>query len=1295
MAVCVLLSASFVYGSLSVDGSLLNENFESTAPVNGSIPTGWIVGGGGPYMGVRDLEFGGTLYRGFYLVNTMVNTNGYALTPNMPTLGDTFGVEFDFALGSANAQNFTLLGTWKQGYPEYNKFYVTGNSTDGYALKNIAEDTVATIDDNVMYHLLYTTENGTYTLYLDGTQIASGACTVRDGQSRLYMGSNVAADGGSVFYDNFSVTREEADPYIPAESMVAGNTLNEDFESIAPADGAMPTDWILGGNDYQYMGVRDLTFNIGGTLRGFHLVNIPVNTNGHAYTPELGDLGSNYGVEFDFAMCSTTTTAVNFILFAAHNIYGYYQFNKFYVNGNSTDGYDLLDLAENPVAHLTANKLYRLAYITTDSTYKLYLDGVEIASGSCTVRPSGNAQRIFMGGLAAADGGAVFYDNFKVDVYAPTQQNRSFDVPAISAINVDGDLSDWTNSSSWSRSFIWWNKSGLTSTTKAKFAYNDEMDMLYVAIETDQANGGHAVVGMSKNIDSIPNEGIDSTQLGFTSNGNGTVTIVNEPNELLYEGYGGMITTGVEAVCSQLGGVWTYEIAIPLWKVWTDASQGKEDLTPGDKVYLYAIMQDVYGANENGMNMTFFGNPAFSNGAFDEAAELSLMGGKAYPMGWCSSYPNVTSEVPGVEGANIIWSQWWGTGTDEDMVEYLDLAQSLGVKVILQLPQDAIEANNQTRIATVVSLVGDHPAIYAFELSDEPPAADKAKLEAAYATVKSLSNKPVTITFDLAAYNLGVMGVLQNAYDIIIQDTYPHYVGQDEFDGCLVRWIQGVNYAKAASAAYGKPFMMMAQGFGNMTDVAGIWRLSTYNEERFCSYWAVLNGAQGILHWIRYKATSTPAMPDEPYPYNGTQWITDVLSPVMNEFSVFSNAFANGGVSGAVTSSNSNVKAAVYADDDGNYFLVAANKSGSSVSSTLTLNLPFTPAWAIAAGSDPVAIQTSGSTYSFSASFTTCKVLTYQIVPASTTAFTKTAGIYLVQDFNAITEGDGSVPANWSVTGNGDQYIGSKVILGKRGLYLENTDITDGLVSTPNLGNMGDTYYVDFDFALSGNCQNFWLLASKNSTSGVFNKIMVSGTQLYDLAGTSVATLTTGTLYHLSYVTDNGSYRIYLDGTQIASGTSATGNAQQIVLGTDITADGGSVFYDNFKVGTIVPTGTPVVLTPGDANKDGVVNVGDLGILAANYGRDLQAQGVAQAEWWGLGDFNGDGTVNVGDLGILAANYGSSGSSFEADYAKVFGTAATEDESDETDSFSFCSGLGLPLIAGLMLMGLMMVKNEE
>ena len=176
------------------------------------------------------------------------------------------------------------------------------------------------------------------------------------------------------------------------------------------------------------------------------------------------------------------------------------------------------------------------------------------------------------------------------------------------------------------------------------------------------------------------------------------------------------------------------------------------------------------------------------------------------------------------------------------------------------------------------------------------------------------------------------------------------------------------------------------------------------------------------------------------------------------------------------------------------------------------------------------------------------------------------------------------------------------------------------------------------------------------------------------VSGSSWATITSGS----SGINDGTISLSYAANTSTMSRT-----ATIRVTASDMTTDV-----------TIVQDGTD--LMPGDANGDNKVNVGDLGILAANYGRNLQSEGVASSLWWSLGDFNGDGKVNVGDLVILAANYGSSGSGFEADYAKVFG--ATSDESNSSDDdpeSSLCSSLGLALVAGLAMLGLMLIKLDE
>jgi hypothetical protein len=186
----------------------------------------------------------------------------------------------------------------------------------------------------------------------------------------------------------------------------------------------------------------------------------------------------------------------------------------------------------------------------------------------------------------------------------------------------------------------------------------------------------------------------------------------------------------------------------------------------------------------------------------------------------------------------------------------------------------------------------------------------------------------------------------------------------------------------------------------------------------------------------------------------------------------------------------------------------------------------------------------------------------------------------------------------------------------------------------------------------------------------------------------NVSNAGTGMMPWSAQVIDGGSW------LSISSGGSGTNSG---TINVAFTANSG---WTATRTGTIRITasgtlGSPIDVTvvqtkdrlPGDANEDNAVDVGDLGILAANYG------GTGKS--WGQGDFNNDGAVDVGDLGILAAHYGTNASSADwaTDYAQAFGTTVDADTSDTGSSA--CSDLGLPLIAGLALMGLMLVKLEE
>jgi hypothetical protein len=171
----------------------------------------------------------------------------------------------------------------------------------------------------------------------------------------------------------------------------------------------------------------------------------------------------------------------------------------------------------------------------------------------------------------------------------------------------------------------------------------------------------------------------------------------------------------------------------------------------------------------------------------------------------------------------------------------------------------------------------------------------------------------------------------------------------------------------------------------------------------------------------------------------------------------------------------------------------------------------------------------------------------------------------------------------------------------------------------------------------------------------------------------------------VDYFTANG-YSSYHTIT-VSLGTYARNKVTAIQFYTwdgNFAGTGTRVWYlDNIRV----LEGTPsILLLPGDANGDGRVDVGDLGILAANYG----GSGKTREQ----GDFNGDGVVDVGDLGILAAHYGEGADrtvDFNADYSKAFGTMVSEDQTapaQNVSTTSGCTSLGLLLLAGMAWTGI-------
>jgi len=80
------------------------------------------------------------------------------------------------------------------------------------------------------------------------------------------------------------------------------------------------------------------------------------------------------------------------------------------------------------------------------------------------------------------------------------------------------------------------------------------------------------------------------------------------------------------------------------------------------------------------------------------------------------------------------------------------------------------------------------------------------------------------------------------------------------------------------------------------------------------------------------------------------------------------------------------------------------------------------------------------------------------------------------------------------------------------------------------------------------------------------------------------------------------------------------------------TLGGAGAAMDNIVITALNAT-PPPSWHPGDANKDGIVDLQDFGLLKDNFGMTVGAI-------WDQGDFNADGAIDLQDFGILKDHFG-------------------------------------------------------
>ena len=185
------------------------------------------------------------------------------------------------------------------------------------------------------------------------------------------------------------------------------------------------------------------------------------------------------------------------------------------------------------------------------------------------------------------------------------EKNQLIYAPQISAITVDGNLSEWSDASDWADFGPWWHlgavpgvpdgNNGLASTTRAKYAWNDAANMFYIGIESNEPDlileigglMGDAYDGGGVPYSDTPSSGTGrTTQIEF-KNWSGGIAL-SKFNQ------SGGVTTGVTEAYTINAGVMTIEIETPIFSNWY-SDLTVMDLVNRMDIYEYADVFDTTG----------------------------------------------------------------------------------------------------------------------------------------------------------------------------------------------------------------------------------------------------------------------------------------------------------------------------------------------------------------------------------------------------------------------------------------------------------------------------------------------------------------------------------------------------------------------------------------------------------------------------------------------------------------------------------------------------------------------------
>ena len=296
-----------------------------------------------------------------------------------------------------------------------------------------------------------------------------------------------------------------------------------------------------------------------------------------------------------------------------------------------------------------------------------------------------------------------------------------------------------------------------------------------------------------------------------------------------------------------------------------------------------------------------------------------------FPLGWYDSidYLNTPAKIAD-EGINAI-IPYTGNSNPQKVRAYLDRAAAANIKVVVEIPRDAVSRKRTEQIIQFVKELKSHPATFGWYLYDEPVPSriTPTALRQIYQAIKAEDPKH---TIAIAFNRLFRMVKYFGAFDVALYDKYPAFYDSPEFTGFQDGIFKKLVETAVSLTQNRSGFWYIIQGYGENTVGKPQFdrRLPTEAEERYMIYTAILNKVDGLFFWTHYRSQQ--------------QWIDSVLTPIIKELQNYLPAITQKALDRKLAIDNSAIQARIYqAPTTQDLLLIAINHSEGQLETAIAI----------------------------------------------------------------------------------------------------------------------------------------------------------------------------------------------------------------------------------------------------------------------------------------------------------------------------------------------------------------------